>query len=650
MVLCMVFVALQGTTNIVAKAASNEEAFDSTDVLEDLNSSTVNGKSFDLRDYPYNSELDVKLINFVEFAYSYTGNDNDNYSLYLYVYNPKGFNIGTATRQNKVQMAVEYNDDGEPSRYEKFNLIYCSKSTGDYNNLFYKFRVEDRKLSDGSTFYMRVNSNERRYDISGIELVQYGNPNADDYTIGGTFKFTGYVAGYGPDKSAPSTLQCNVENLETLYLNAHQTNYRTNVSHLGEGHYNEVNTVYFAVPERIFEEYGVLQKIRAEWWEYKTQYAAITSNYDYYHTLLANVGKYSKDSGFTMWHGKSSYTDKLDTGLSTITHTTTNYDWAYGIESSQTSGTWGSNTTIVHERTDILPYAFYSTANSVGGIYDFLYTDVVAGNVKSTQIKNWIYNYSNSLGNGYIDCNGREISKDLFMDHVDEGRTMGYNDKTIDLEDTFDLMSYDSNHNWWDKLWDYGLSWPKTDGDLTDVKPIVEVQATDLLSNNQSISDNLLININDVGEFKTFFAEETMKGNRVILFRFAATDYFCHEVGRRELNEQNADTYIASQTVFFDFDIIELTFNKDGVYHVIPVVSSPQDIVNDFTAPPEEMEWWKIILGVLLIILLVVLIAPAIPYIARAVIWFVSLPVKGVRAISKSIKRQRRKREKDEDD
>lgn len=34
---------------------------------------------------------------------------------------------------------------------------------------------------------------------------------------------------------------------------------------------------------------------------------------------------------------------------------------------------------------------------------------------------------------------------------------MGHNDKTIDLADTFNLMSYDSNHSWWDKLWDYGF-------------------------------------------------------------------------------------------------------------------------------------------------------------------------------------------------
>ena len=45
---------------------------------------------------------------------------------------------------------------------------------------------------------------------------------------------------------------------------------------------------------------------------------------------------------------------------------------------------------------------------------------------------------------------------------------------------------------------------------------------------------------------------------------------------------------VLGESVFFDFDIIQLTFNRDGVYTVIPVVSSPMDIVNAIT-PPVQM-------------------------------------------------------------
>ena len=95
-------------------------------------------------------------------------------------------------------------------------------------------------------------------------------------------------------------------------------------------------------------------------------------------------------------------------------------------------------------------------------------------------VQDYIYNYKNSLGHGYIDVNGRELYKDLFEGYVDEGRTMGYNNVNIDLGDTFDLNSYDSNHSWWDKLWDYGFSWPSTNGDYKNVAPIHVIGSGDL--------------------------------------------------------------------------------------------------------------------------------------------------------------------------
>ena len=124
-------------------------------------------------------------------------------------------------------------------------------------------------------------------------------------------------------------------------------------------------------------------------------------------------------------------------------------------------------------------------------------------------VQEYIYNYKNNLGNGYIDCNGRQISKDLFESYVDDGRTMGYNDKTIDLSDTFDLNSYDSNHTWWDKLWDYGFSWPATNGDYKDVAPIYELKSSDLSGSDEQISIRLLVNKADVSELKNFYNAQT---------------------------------------------------------------------------------------------------------------------------------------------
>lgn len=634
----------------ITYAADLVNSFDNSDVLEDLRSSTVNGENFSLSDYSYSQLKDLKVINFVEYGYSIRVNQTSQYGLYIYIYNPKNINIVTNSNQNKIQMAVEYDASGNIKRYEKFELQFCSKSEEtNYKNLFYKFKIVDKKVN-GKYFFERVNSNERRYDISGVELLTYGNRNATEYNVGGTYKFTGFAKGMGPDINAESTLTSVVTDLETLELEVHHTYFRTNVSSLGKGHYNQVSTVYFSVPDRIYQEYGSLQKIRAEWWEYKTKLGAVTSNATAYQELLQGVDKVipynekNTDIPTSMYYGG----EVSSTSGGTHSYTSSHYDWSYNIKTNYDDGTnIGIASSTHHYESDsqslMIPFAFYSEAPvSLDNVFSLIYSKPIAGDVDSSSIAEWIYNYSNDLGNGYIDCNGRNISKDLFDDSVDNGRTKGYNDKTIDFGDTFNLESYDSNHNWWDKLFDYGFSWPKTNGDYYNIQPIYELKASDLIEINSDISSRLLINENDVQDIQAYYAAESIKGNHVILFRFASTDYFSMPVSRLStssiVHEDEADTYVAQETVFLDFDIIELTFNKDGTYYVIPAVSSPSDIIGGFTAPAQELEWWKLVLGVVLLLLLLVILAPILPYIFKGIVWLISTPIKVIKELRKNSK------------
>ena len=94
-----------------------------------------------------------------------------------------------------------------------------------------------------------------------------------------------------------------------------------------------------------------------------------------------------------------------------------------------------------------------------------------------------------------------------------------------------------------------------------------------------------------------------------------------------------------------NFDIIQLTFNKEGVYTVIPVVSNPIDIYNDITIPDVTgLDWWQIILAILLIILLVMLLGPILPIVIRGIWWVICLPFKLIALIFRSIKKGVKKR------
>ncbi len=624
-----------------ASAFSLSEGFDNSNVLDDLKSSTVDGKPFSVLAYPYNEFGSIKIINFVEYCYSYLASGRGNYGLYVYVYNPQNLNIVSNSGQNKIEIGIPNNENEENITYNKYTLKFCNKSEGDYKNLFYKFKVVDKTI-DGKKIVDMVSSNERRYYVSGIELLTSGNSNATEYGVGGKFKFTGYAEGFGPDTASKSTLNCKVEELETLELNVHHVNFRTNVSSLGKNHYNEVNSVYFALPERVFKEYGTLQKIHAEWWEYTTKMAAITSNREFRDQLLKYVGTHvgEYDGNVPVWlYSDYSGTAGTYPGAPSDHH----YGWSYnkwlGTQTNNLCVTtaWYSSSKV----SEIMPYAFYSPAVDMDSVFSFLYSKQAAGSVEGNVVQDWIYSYTNNLGNGYIDCNGRKISKDLFEDTVDEGRKKGYNNVNVDLQDTFNLKSYDSNHSWWDKLMDYGFSWPKTNGDDTNIAPIYIVEDEDLNAENEVVAERLLVDKDKVGELKTFYTTETKKGNKVVLFRFAQTDYYSAPAMRSGFSGSldNTDTYVAQQTVFLDFDIIDLTFHKAGLYKVIPVVSSPTDIINGFDPPARELNWERLLLAILLLVLLVVLLVPFFPTIFNAIIWFVTLPFKLVAGVMKSDKK-----------
>ncbi|MBO5067905.1 MAG: hypothetical protein J6C62_05845, partial [Clostridia bacterium] len=156
-----------------ARADSDTVKFDEANVMDDLRSS----KNFNILNYPFyvSEKPEMYIMNVVEYCYSFDVQKQGNYGLYLYIYNPNGRNIDISEGVNKVEMAAGYDADGTPNCYEKFDLKFCSKSEEEfYKGLFYKFKVVDHKSLDGKTILQRVKSSARRYDISGIEILEQG--------------------------------------------------------------------------------------------------------------------------------------------------------------------------------------------------------------------------------------------------------------------------------------------------------------------------------------------------------------------------------------------------------------------------------------------------------------------------------------------
>ena len=664
MVVCTFFMAVHPT---VAFAAEREISYDTTNVLDDLTSSTANGEPFDITDYPFDESKDAQVISFVEYCYSYKANLRDNYGLYIYVYNPQGLNISTNSKSNKIQMATSYDSEGNPNDYQKFNLEFCSKvEDGDYKNLFYKFKVVDREVK-GTTFAQRVNSNARRYDVSGIELLTYGADTATEYYVGGTYIFTGYAEGYGADANAKNTLNCSIEKLETVELAVKHTFYRSQTSSLGAGHQNQLDTVYFSVPKRFIEEYGRLQRIKAEWYEYKTKEILVTSHSDFYNKASPYIGV---NLGPKDQFGMQSYNENIYYSLGIQAG-----DWGGGMNGAKWG--WNLGNGFLHVPCEALYYMFLVDSISE---YDPYASVVDIGGVQSNDLYEYIKNYNKTFENGTLPIKNGSISADLFESDIDDSRKIdnengkiqqGYSyydfDADVDLQT---LKSWsDTSPSFWENWINFGLGAAFTGGPNEESKTVAPIQilkASDIQGTNTEIASRLLINSADVDLLKAEYNDAvTVNGVNdeekvVVLFRFATSDYYSEGVDIMELGEgflwsdkyTKGQAYIAQESVFFDFDIIQLTFNKDGVYTVIPVVASPIDVVSDITPPvflDDGLEWWQIVLAVLLIILLVIILWPIMPYIVKGLWWLICLPFKLIKllidSISKGVKKRKEKKQ-----
>lgn len=549
-------------------------AFDDENVLTDLLSSP----DFDINQYDYDENSNAQIIKFVEYCYSPFVRERANYGLYVYLFNPTNAVINTSAEQY-IQIAP-----GEPKKnnYNKYRLKLLSSSTGTFENLFHKFKV----IGIDDSFISKLNSTERIYNVSGIELTL--KSGRIDNTVGGTYYYTGYAKGYGIDKTAESTLRTRGEPLETVKININHTAYLGGTSGSATSNIQQqVSTAYFSIPNRLFEDYGTLDGITAEWYEYKTKPIYITSNKSYFDGLSPYIGVdvTTTNHPYYMYYGKR--------GMSTPY----TYDWGYGI----------NNANFVAKRENCIYYLFKT---------DSISNDTV---VSATELNKYIDNYNKTFTSGKLPITtstGTEISSDLFEANVDTGRTRGYNKKEFIATDIENLLVYEES-TVWNAFFNYMFG---SKPENISFAPIVIANDTDFSGDKNTVARSLLINANDVDNIKNYQASEALKGRQTVLFRFAVTDFLHRLITIGKSNIFDSESAIMSQqTIFKQFDIIQFRFVKNDKNTIIPVVSTPIDIAADIPGTDDIIDgkkglsdWVKWLLFFL-----------SLPFIVVFVIWFV---------------------------
>ncbi len=543
--------------------------FDKTYVTDDLNQMKIDGVKFDELDYPVNlNNHKVTLLNLIEYMFTYDEANRGKYGVYLYFYNPSQKDI-IASQSNKIQIADAFDSDGNATSYKKFNLQLINASTAPAEKVFLKFKVVFDKA-----FIKSLNRNERRYRVSGVELFEKGKNTATEYKIAGNWTFSGFAKNCGPNAmNAESTLSVSdYYTIDTISLDVHSTTYRQNgVSYLGVGHQNQIDSVYFSIPNRYLNKNGVLQKIKCEYYEYKTKWIVTTDQENIYNSLKAampNVANNGYEIGLSSRRSNANDATYIKNGKST---------------SLSANLSAGNITQAEYDRLSekmATPYLYYIFNSN-------------DKKVTSQELIEYINEYSSKSTGAKLSIKSGEVLENMFYSYVDDGHTKGYNLVEIDAEDSFDLLDYDSNHSGWMKFLQYGFHAPSTDDGLKDIKPIVAVESLYGLS-----ADNLLVNGNDFTKFKNFCTESLADDSTPYLFRFSVSDYESYDATVHKNNSwltiggTNSNTTMSSETVYLDFDIITLTFARNGIYTVVPVVSNPIDIVGDITPPLENNESW----------------------------------------------------------
>ena len=622
-------------------------AFEERNVLDDLNGAVIGGEEFDLKDYPYNPFGRPQLIYFAEFGYSVKEDKQSDYGLYVYVYNPQEIALDVDTARNKIQFTY-----GDKESYLKYSLDFLNYSDEPgYEGRFYKFKVRlyDSERQD---ILNAVDYNGRVYKISGIELSYKGE--VTEYSVAQTYTYTGFAKGYGSELATGDTVSAQVDGFEDIIeLKVEHTFYRTLTSSLGYGHQNQVNTVYFTVPKSYFEEYDYLQRIKAEWWEFKTKPVVVTSQADFYNTALDYVGVKLpwKTQNSKMYPNitRSGYFDpEILWGFYTYSGSSRmdEYVWNVGLQGEPANYAMESI------------YLLFSTTNWCSiDAYD-PYADNVeeTGGVSSNRLEEYIFGYDKSFESGKLNVKDGTISADLFESDIDESRKvdnehgkiqMGYSYYDFDVkEDVQQIVSWaDGDPSWWDNWQEFGIL-DSIFGDIPEEEgrsfsPIYIPKEEDFSGSPEAIADRLMCQVSDVEKLRSAYeAEEEI----LVMFRFAVSDYqsvkgqldrfedptrtmFDHYTDRYSYPEV---IYVAQQSVFLDFDIIQLTFAKGAVSTIIPVVMSPLDIINDISTPvdvlEDEKDLLKLLFAILALIVVLVILAPLLPYILKFIGWILLLP------------------------
>ena len=178
--------------------------------------------------------------------------------------------------------------------------------------------------------------------------------------------------------------------------------------------------------------------------------------------------------------------------------------------------------------------------------------------------------------------------------------------------------------------------------------------------NVKNVEGELYLNNRYAESVRTMYRAAKQRGDNMYVFHFAASDYNSYQVFSSALpgddkslwvTGEDEGGFVCRESVFLDFDMLEMTFERDGIQTVLPVQMSPINVIGEVQLPddynpPDGVPEWVIILIAILILIVVVILCPALlPILVQIVIlpikllwWLIRALGRGISGLIRSIK------------
>lgn len=495
---------------------------------------------------------DVQVIALAEFAFAEDPADCENYALYVYVYDPAGHAYSTLAGENVVNMAVSYDADGEPDGYANLDLVYCSRTD---DKTVWKYRIADE---DGQVLAnaqaQDAENGKRRYDVAGVQLREVGAAMAQDHKVANTFYYEGYAEGMSGESALASTLTVNNE--KTVELEVHQTFFRPDgINKDNKNRQDVLASVFFSIPDKYIEEYGELYAVHAEYLKALLSPVIVTNNQSFIETMkslqfqdqsgmeyacIGNGQGYYSVEGF--FGGVEFYSDVIFDPGGNVDATLNDNDGLGRIDQIN----------MVFDSGSTAPYDYTVTSEEL--------QKYLEENAKNKDIL------------------GRYDSR--YFSSVDKEKT----DVRLTADYDFKLTSITFNKFW---LFVWG-----TETEYT----MPAIQRVEKAESPEQVERDYYIDQGDYEELKAVYDEPE---STTYVFHFAQSSDFV-ETGmllRRGVQypANLGDIYFAQQSMYLDFDIIDITMNTGEKKTVLGVVADPIDVIPDLPTPPEGIPDWLVI-------------------------------------------------------